>query len=431
MNGRGSKRELLVGAVVVMGIAAFLGMLVLAGGGPGFLGSTRTIDVVFKDGQGIREGSSVRVAGIDSGRVSDIDLVEVEGQLRARVRISIPTHLANKLKQDARIVIQASLTGTSRVNIVSAGSSAVALVPGQLVQGVESTFFDPILQQIGLGPVERSHLSHTIGELRKSVDSASPRVREILGALQETAGGIRDSADSLRPVVESTVKNIDTLSGRISAATPKIESTLNRLESVTSQADSMMKENRGNFQTTLADIRDLTASYKDITLKNREKVEKLLDGIEVTRARADRVLYQTDILTGHGVQIITKNRADLERTISNVRDATDWADKLVQKIYANPFVLSPFYKPTPEDTRVSTVYDTAQVFTKGAEELNDTVKTLAAMRARAQTPAQQQEVAELERNILAVTERLNQTSQLLAEALKRPGQPVRARRGAN
>ena len=62
-----------------------------------------------------------------------------------------------------------------------------------------------------------------------------------------------------------------------------------------------------------------------------------------------------------------------------MQDATDWADKLVQKIYANPFVLSPFYKPTPEDMRVSTVYDTAQVFTKGAQELNDLVKTLDAM----------------------------------------------------
>jgi phospholipid/cholesterol/gamma-HCH transport system substrate-binding protein len=431
MNGRGSKRELYVGAIVALGIAAFLGMLVLAGGGPGFLGTSRTIDVVFRDGQGIREGSSVRVAGIDSGRVSDIDLVEVEGQLRARVRISIPAHLAAKLKQDARIVIQASITGSSRVNIVSAGQSSVSLVPGQLVQGIESTFFDPILQQVGLGPVERSHLSHTIGEIRKSVDIAGPRVREILGSLQETAGGIRESADALRPAVESTVKNIETLSGRVSAATPRIESTLDRLESVTTQADSMLKENRGNFLGTLADVRDLTATYKDITAKNRGKVEKLLDGIELTRARADRVLYQTDILTGHGVQIITKNRADLERTITNVRDATDWADKLVQKIYANPFVLSPFYKPTPEDTRVSTVYDTAQVFTKGAEELNDTVKTLEAMRARAQTPVQQQEIGQLERNIVAVTERLNQTSQLLAEALKRPTQPVRPRRGAN
>lgn len=431
MNGRASKRELLVGAVVLMGIVAFLAMVVLAGGGPGFLSSNRTIDVVFRDGQGIREGSSVRVAGIDSGRVSDIDLVDVEGQLRARVRISIPGHLARMLKQDCRIVIQASITGSSRVNVVSSGQSSVSLVPGQLVQGVESTFFDPILQQVGLGPVERSHLSHTIGEIRKGVDAAAPRVREILGSLQETAGGIRESADSLRPVVESTAKNIENLSNRVAVATPKIESTLNRLESVTAQADTMLKENRVNFQGTLADVRDLTATYKDITLKNRVKVEKLLDGIELTRARADRVLYQTDILTGHGVQILTKNRADLERTISNVRDATDWADKLVQKIYANPFVLSPFYKPTPEDTRVSTVYDTAQVFTKGAAELNDTVKTLEAMRARAQTPVQQQEIVQLERNILAVTERLDQTSQLLAEALKRPAQGVRARRGAN
>ena len=91
--------------------------------------------------------------------------------------------------------------------------------------------------------------------------------------------------------------------------------------------------------------------------------------------------------------MLTRNRADIERTIANVKDATDWADKLVQKIYANPFVLSPFYKPTPEDTRVQTVYDTAQVFTKGAQELNDLVKTLEAMKARRQTPAQQQEVA--------------------------------------
>ncbi len=78
------------------------------------------------------------------------------------------------------------------------------------------------------------------------------------------------------------------------------------------------------------------------------------------------MLYQADILAGQSVEMMTRNRANLERTIANTRDATDWADKLVQKLFANPFVLSPFYKPTPEDTRVQTVYDTAQVFTKGA-----------------------------------------------------------------
>ena len=78
-------------------------------------------------------------------------------------------------------------------------------------------------------------------------------------------------------------------------------------------------------------------------------------------------------------QILDRGRSEIERSVTNVRDATDWGNKLVQKIYANPFVLSPFYKPINEDLRVQTVYDTAQVFTKGAQELHDAAKTLDAM----------------------------------------------------
>lgn len=424
MNERASRREVMVGLVIVVGLSGLLGLLIMAGGGPGFLSTRRSFDVVFRDGQGLREGSPVRVAGIDSGRVTDIELVEYEGALRARVRVSLPTALAKKLKQDVKVTIQPNLTGTSRVNIVSSGRSGVALVAGQLVQGVETTMFDPILEQIGIGPVERKDLSHTIAEVRATVDAAGPRVREILTSLQETAAGVRESADSVRPAVEATVTNIEDLSKRISASTPKIEATLTRLESVTGHVDGLIAENRQNLRATLASVRDLTATMQDMSAKNRFKVERLIDGVELTRARADRVLYQADVLAGQGVEMMTRNRANMERTISNVKDATDWADKLVQKIYANPFVLSPFYKPTPEDTRVSSVYDTAQVFSKGAQELNDLVKTLDAMQARAKTPAQQQELAQLERNILVVTSKLNETSQSLAEALKRPAAPT-------
>ena len=49
--------------------------------------------------------------------------------------------------------------------------------------------------------------------------------------------------------------------------------------------------------------------------------------------------------------------------------------------------LSPFYKPSHEDLRVQAVYDTALVFTKGAQELHDTLKTLEAMAARPTTPS--------------------------------------------
>ena len=420
MSGRAARRELLVGIVVVSGLVGFVGLLVLAGGGPSFLATKRTVDVFFKDGQGIRSGSPVRIAGIDSGQVVDVDLAEHDGSLRARVRIALPVRLFKKLKQDVKVAIQPSLTGQSRVNIVSAGESSVLLLAHQEVQGIESTFFDPILEQVGLGPVERSHLSHTIAEVRATVDGASPKIRQILAALQDTAAGVRESADSMRPAIESTAAQIESLAKKINESTPKIESTLAKLESITANGDKLIAENRENIHVTLASVKDLLATVQDITTKNRPRAEQLLINLDGTRARADRVLYQVDIISGQGVQILTKNRADIERTLSNVRDATDWADKLVQKIFANPFVLSPLYKPTPEDTRVQTVYDTAQVFTKGAQELNDLIKTLEAMKARAKTEDQQQEVVQLEQKILLVSERLNQTSQLLAEGLKKP-----------
>ena len=71
------------------------------------------------------------------------------------------------------------------------------------------------------------------------------------------------------------------------------------------------------------------------------------------RARSERVLYQADQIAGQVAGILVRGRTEIERSVTNVRDATDWANKLVQKIYANPFVLSPFYKPNHEDLRVA------------------------------------------------------------------------------
>jgi phospholipid/cholesterol/gamma-HCH transport system substrate-binding protein len=405
-----------------------LALLAIAGGGPGDLASKRTVDVVFRDGQGVRVGSPVRVAGIDAGQVVDIDLTEHEGSLRARLKLALPASLVKKLKQDVKITIQAGLTGQSRVNIISSGQSSLALVPGHLVDGVESTFFDPILEQVGLGPVERSHLSHTIAEVRQTVDAVGPRVRVIVGSLQDAAAGVKESAEALRPTVESAATNVEELTKRLNGVSPKIENVLARVESLTRQADTLLTENRPNLHASVANMKDISATLQDMVLRDRAKIDRFLDNIDGTRARVDRVLYQADTIATHGVDFLTKSRADMQRTVANVRDATDWGDKLVQKIYANPFVLSPFYKPTPEDMRVQAVYDTAQSFAKGAQELNDLVKTLDTMQARATTPAQKQEIAALQRNVSLVTDRLGQISQNLAEGLKRSSTDARVRR---
>ncbi len=143
MNTRSSVREFWVGLVVIVAVAGLIGLVGLASDGPGFLATRRSIDVVFRDGQGIRIGSPVRVAGLDTGNVVDVDLVEVEGTLRARVRLSLPATLVKKLRQDVKVTIVPALTGMSHVNIVSTGRMAVGLVPGQSITGVETHILRP------------------------------------------------------------------------------------------------------------------------------------------------------------------------------------------------------------------------------------------------------------------------------------------------
>src|SRR5262249_36286613 len=188
MSARFSAREIWVGLIVIVAIAGLIGLVGLASDGPGFLAPQRIIEVVFRDAQGLRVGSPVRIAGLDTGNVIDIDVVEskVDGTLRAKVRISLPAKLVKKLRQDVKGTVQPALTGMSPVNIVPSGPSNVPLVPGQEpIVGIETSLFDPIIEHIGLGPGERNDIRHMIAEIRQTVDSAAPRVRQSLASLEE------------------------------------------------------------------------------------------------------------------------------------------------------------------------------------------------------------------------------------------------------
>jgi len=422
MSNRSSAREVWVGLIVIVAVAGLIALVSMASDGPGFLAPHRTVDVVFRDAQGIRIGSPVRVAGLDTGNVVDVDLVEDEERiLRARVRISLPAKLVKKLRQDMKVSIQPALTGMSHVNVLSTGRSAVAWVPGQPpIRGVETSFFDPIIEQVGLGPVERNHLSHTIAQVRQTVDSIGPRVQQMLGSLQETTTNLKDMSDSIRPAVESTLGSVDDLTRRLNANSPRLEKIIEQTEGVTDQLHGYLVDNRENVRQTAASVRDFTGTINPIVARDVPKLERMLDGLEGSRARADRVLYETDQIAGQFLSLMARNRAEIDRSVTNVRDATDWGNKLVQKIFTNPFVLSPFYKPNHEDLRVQAVYDTALVFTKGAQELSDALKTLQAMSARPATQQQQDEMLQLQQNVRMLTNQLSETSTRLAEALKRP-----------
>lgn len=419
---RSSAREVRVGVIVLLGLIGLGSLIAVASGGPGFLAERRSLDVVFRNGQGIRVGCPVRVAGIESGRVTSVDLVEKDGILHARVRLTLPSTIADRLRQDAQITIESGLTGQSMVQIVSTGRSKTPLEPGAVVQGAESSFFDPILEQVGLGAVERKHLSHVIGEVRQTIDEAAPRIRGLLLALQQTGTDVQATVAQVRPRLEATAAEIEGLARAIDDS--RLEAAMGKVADLVTQLDAAVAENRPAITGTLKGVEGLVGEVHDTVQQNRPQAEALLAGFNGTRQKLDGVLNNTTVITQHGAEIVTANRADIERTLANVRDTTGTGLKLVQKLYGNPFYLSPFYKPRPEDIRAEAVYDAANTFLQGAKEFNDSLKSLQAMQGRAISPKEQEAYNRLFRRAWDLVGQLNAAQRQLSDGI-RENTPVR------
>ncbi len=428
MPARSKGREVRVGLVVLLAFGLLLGLFALAAGGPGFLSERRMVDVDFRDGQGIRAGNNVRIAGIDSGRVMAVTLAEVDGVLKARVRLAVPLDLGARLRSDARIAVQATLTGQARINILSTGTSPDRLVPGKPLLGIETSMFDPVLEQVGMGPVERTNISHMIGQIRETIDATTPKVRQTVTLLEETVAGLRQTTDTVRPVVESTVNSVGDAAKRFAGNTPKVEATLATVASLTARVDALLAENRPDIRSTVASIRELTGTLRAAVARDQDKIPGLLDQAKTVASRADVALYNIAKISDGALTMLTRNKVDIERSVANIKDATEWGSKLVQKIYANPFVISPLYKPKPEDVRVQGIFDAMQVFSVGCEKLDDAAKTLEALQARPASPQQGEEIALIRRQVAEVTARLGDMSTQLTDAMRNPA-ATRGRRG--
>ncbi len=294
---------------------------------------------------------------------------------------------------------------------------------------METSFFDPIIEQVGLGPVERNDIRHMIAEARQTVDSVAPRLRQFLASLQEVSTNFREMSDGIRPAVESTVGQVEDLTRRITLNAPKIEATMVRIENVMEQVQGIVADNRENVRQSVSSTRDLTASLSDVVIKDRVKVERLLDGMDTMRARSERVLYQADQISGQVASILARSRAEIERSVTNIRDATDWADKLVQKIYTNPFVLSPFYKPSHEDLRVASrlrcgpgLHPRCPGAARHGQDHGDDDRHARRIRNSSRRSSSSSRASALLAN------QLNESSQRLAETLKPPPGRERLRR---
>jgi phospholipid/cholesterol/gamma-HCH transport system substrate-binding protein len=140
-------RQLRVGIFVMIAIAMFLGMIYALGARTRLFEPRYTIHAEFTEVAGLAAGATVRLAGVQIGRVAEVHLPAQPGG-KVRVELDIARQFADRIRQDsvARIETQGLLgdkiveitVGTARVPPLAPGRTLAARDPADIADVMSS-----------------------------------------------------------------------------------------------------------------------------------------------------------------------------------------------------------------------------------------------------------------------------------------------------
>lgn len=189
-----------VGVFVIVSLLAFLGTIYALGARARLFESRYTIYADFTEVAGLTEGATVRLAGVQIGRVTDVRLPSEPGA-KVRVAMSVTTRYANRIRKNsmARIATQ-GLLGDKIVEITVGATDVPALQSGEAI-----ATRDPF--EIGDAMTEGAQTLKSITALAE--------------ALRTTAESLNQSG--LVGDASATLKTVRALSDRVSRIADQVE----------------------------------------------------------------------------------------------------------------------------------------------------------------------------------------------------------------
>ena len=139
--------QIRVGIFVIVALTAFLGMIYLLGARARLFEARFTIHADFTEVGGLIEGATVRLAGVQIGRVTGVNLPGQPGG-KVRIDMSIAKQFADRIRKDsvARIETQ-GLLGDKILEITVGTSNAPPVRPGEVIASRDPTDIGQVMSQ--------------------------------------------------------------------------------------------------------------------------------------------------------------------------------------------------------------------------------------------------------------------------------------------
>jgi phospholipid/cholesterol/gamma-HCH transport system substrate-binding protein len=291
--------ELKVGALVVVCSILLIGFLVVLG--KFRPGQEAMVVIDYETSGGLRIGAPVKLAGIDAGRVEQIDFQgggldeELGRRVYVRVTISMKPELRASLREDARFYITtAGLLGEQYVEIDPGRAETV--LGNKPVEGIPPMRLEILTANLNrIATLAARILEDNEQNIRDTITDFRQTAQSARGVIDSASGLMKDARATVGRVETKAAKLMDTAITALEEFTPGRGETGNQIKRTTSSAANLVE----SAEKVFSDGKLITDVAGDAR-KALRKAGGLADhiGIEVTKVRkkANNTLGEVDTL---------------------------------------------------------------------------------------------------------------------------------------
>lgn len=445
------QNDFLLGITTIAILAIFMATIIFIY--PRWGEEGRLIELRFPHTEGVaplKPGSPVLLSGaIQVGEVADVRTAVLDqpppappGEKDLYIIVWVRVNDDLKLYSDCLITTsQPAIGGTGSVVILSVGSSHQKLVDAGPIYGGRPQGFAATLNALSdrlLGPnglmdrveglfdaTDDRSLVYKIGRSLDDVNAMTAslklqldpqeshslieKVHLLADNLAQTTGLLRDQARS---------DNDDALIAQL-------HRTLDTLNDALVNAGGILSDNRAALGRTVQNVEQATAAIDQKLVAalqrelDRDDPQALLGKLHSGMDRVNDSLDNVFALSEQSRQMIVLNRPSLERTIANLREASNQLALGLAEVRLAPWKV--FLKATPEEIDRTGVLAAARNFAQAATDLDDAAQRMDALLAASQDDpviASPEEINAIRAALKSAFERFGKAEEYLFERMK-------------
>jgi phospholipid/cholesterol/gamma-HCH transport system substrate-binding protein len=231
-------REYKVGAFVLAGLTAIGGVIFLIGEERQLFAERLEYLTAFHDVQGLTAGSTVRMGGIDIGKVTKVGYVPDPKDRKIHVSLSVLEEQAPRIKLDSVATIEGKgLLGDKMLSISIGSAEKGVLPPGGFITAKESEDLAAVMTKFGTLPgkiekvvdnLERTTAALSDETLQKDIRGATASLNGVLSSLENQEGYvgklISDPKESER--ISALTQNLVRVTGELSQTAEGVNQVL-------------------------------------------------------------------------------------------------------------------------------------------------------------------------------------------------------------